>query len=97
MRTNGFIRHTMMVAALVVVGGLCAGATDAADQSSKAASLFASPESLGIVASGAVEDSLKACLARIPKVSSAGQRMMAEVGCGRDEDNRQAMRAVPGH
>jgi hypothetical protein len=96
MRTNGFLRHTMMVAALVVVGWLGAVITDAADPSSKAR-LFASPESLGLVASGAVEDSLKACLARIPKVASAGQRMIAEQGCGRDEDERQAMKAVPGH
>jgi hypothetical protein len=94
MRAHGFMRHTMMVAALVVVGWLCAVVTDAADQ--KAASLFASPESLGVVASGAVEDSLKACLARIPKVATAGQRMIAEQGCERDEDERQAMRAVPG-
>ena len=96
MRTNGFMRHTIMVAALVLVGWLCAVVTDAADQGSKAASLFASPESLGTVASGAAEDSLKACLARIPKAASAGQRMIAEQGCGRDQDERQAMSDVPG-
>lgn len=41
------------------------------------------------VASGAVEDSLKACMTRIPKDASAGQRMMAEQSCQRDEEARQ--------
>ncbi|MBI5853812.1 MAG: hypothetical protein HZB35_00965 [Nitrospirae bacterium] len=49
-----------------------------------------------LVASGAVEDSLLACLARIPKDASAGQRMMAEQSCKRDEGTREVAQAVPG-
>ncbi len=48
------------------------------------------------VASGAVEDTLKACLARIPKDASAGQRMMAEESCQRDEATRQPFVVAPG-
>lgn len=40
------------------------------------------------VASGSVEDSVEACLSRIPQDSSAGQRMMAEASCKRDHANQ---------
>jgi hypothetical protein len=43
-----------------------------------------------------VEDSLKSCMGRIPKDASTGQRMMAEQGCGRDQEIRKSIDAVPG-
>jgi hypothetical protein len=48
------------------------------------------------VASGAVEDSRKACMARVPKEASEGQRMMAEQSCDRDEGERKSIDSVPG-
>lgn len=48
------------------------------------------------VASGAVEDTITICLARIPQVSTPGQRLMAEQSCQRDESGRSLMGAVPG-
>ncbi len=48
------------------------------------------------VAAGAVEDTLRACMARIPKDASIGQRMIAEQSCGRDESDRKPFQAVPG-
>jgi hypothetical protein len=36
------------------------------------------------IASGAVEDTLEKCLARIPPEASVGQKMLAEQGCRRD-------------
>jgi hypothetical protein len=48
------------------------------------------------IAAGAVEDTLKACVARIPKGASIGQRMIAEQSCGRDERERNPFQAVPG-
>jgi hypothetical protein len=47
------------------------------------------------IAAGAVEDTLKACMARIPKDASIGQRMIAEQSCGRDESDRKPLQAVP--
>jgi hypothetical protein len=44
-------------------------------------------------AAGHADDSLQACLARIPSDASAGQRMVAEQSCQRDE---AARRAAPG-
>lgn len=41
------------------------------------------------VAPGAVEDTLNACLARIPKDASAGQKMLAEESCRRDQAARR--------
>ena len=48
------------------------------------------------IAAGAGEDTLKACMARIPKNASIGQRMIAEQSCGRDESDRKPFLAVPG-
>ena len=40
------------------------------------------------VSSGTQGDTLDACMARIPKDASAGQRMLAEESCKRDQANR---------
>jgi hypothetical protein len=49
----------------------------------------ASTRNIDRIASGAVEDTLNACLARIPKDASTGQRMMAEESCRRDQALRR--------
>jgi hypothetical protein len=50
---------------------------------------------LGVLASGAAEDTLKACLARIPAEASAGQRMLAEQGCASEDGTRQLTQGAP--
>jgi hypothetical protein len=47
------------------------------------------------VASGAVEDTLKACLARIPAKASVGQRMLAERTCQGEEEIRKTNHGPP--
>ncbi len=47
-------------------------------------------------AAGVVKDTLKACMGRIPKDASIGQRMIAEQSCWRDESDRKPLQAVPG-
>ena len=47
-------------------------------------------------AAGAAEDTFHACMSRIPKDASIGQRMIAEQGCMRDESDRQPFEPVPG-
>lgn len=44
---------------------------------------------------GASRDTLGACLARIPKDASIGQRMLAEQSCERDQNDREPFEAVP--
>jgi hypothetical protein len=41
------------------------------------------------VSAGTQGDSLEACMARIPKDASAGQRMLAEASCERDQETRR--------
>lgn len=53
-------------------------------------------EGVGAAASGAQEDTLQACMARIPQDASAGQRIIAQQSCERDEANRKAILVVPG-
>ncbi len=48
------------------------------------------------IAAGSAEDTMGACMARIPKDATIGQIMMAEQGCWRDENERKPMQAVPG-
>lgn len=56
---------------------------------------FAPMAELGVMASGAVEDTLKACMARIPAFASAGQRMLAEQSCAGEEEVRKTLRSAP--
>ncbi len=74
------------------------GGSPAGTGSSGASSTETSPLTTGPnrVSSGTQGDTLEACLARIPGDASAGQRMIAERSCQRDEDNRAAIMAVPG-
>ena len=48
-----------------------------------------------VMASSAAEDTLKTCIARIPEVASAGQRMLAEQSCAGEEKTRSASRSAP--
>ena len=47
-------------------------------------------------AAGSAEDTLQACMSRIPKDASIGQRMIAEQSCHRDERERVPLEPVPG-
>jgi hypothetical protein len=86
----------MIGTSFMLLAGTAVGQAQAAGKPVPAAAVVAPESGLSITASGAVEDNLKHCLKRIPKDSSAGQRMMAEQGCGRDQESRKSIDAVPG-
>jgi len=44
---------------------------------------------IGGIAAGSVEDSLSACMSRIPSDATEGQRQLAEKSCERDQANRK--------
>jgi hypothetical protein len=67
----------------------------AADPLVKGAMGFAPIGELGVMASGAAEDTLKACMARIPEIASAGQRMLAEQSCAGEEETRKMIQSAP--
>lgn len=56
---------------------------------SGSAAASTSNKNIDRIASGAVEDTLNACMARIPKDATAGQRMLAEESCRRDQALRR--------
>ena len=95
MRTYLFIRRIVILTSLVLITGLPALTAQAVDQPSGGTPPFVSTEGFGSVASGAVEDTLKACLTRIPKDASIGQRLFAETSCNRDEMDRKVIQVVP--
>jgi len=82
-----------VIALLGMLVGGCA--SDGATGSSGAGSApstgatFGTEKNIDRVAVGSVEDSLNACLARIPTNASAGQKMLAEETCRRDQALRR--------
>ena len=50
---------------------------------------------LAVMASGAAEDTLKACRARIPELASTWQRMLVGQSCVGEEKTRKAIRSAP--
>lgn len=96
MKASQFIRRMVIVASLALIPWISPLSTYAADQPAGGATPSTAAGGLGEAASGAVEDTLKACLARIPKDSTSGQRMIAEESCKRDQGTRDLIQAVPG-
>lgn len=96
MVTDRFTGYMVTVALVALIAWLPALPTRAVDQPSGVATPSTSTGGLGVVASGAVEDTLQSCLARIPTDASAGQRMIAVQSCERDEATRKSIQAVPG-
>ncbi len=88
------IRAGLVLSLLVVSSQGALGAPR--DQATKTGAPAQPVQATNTAAAGAVEDSLKACLARIPKEATVGQRMIAEQSCQRDETGRRAIDAVPG-
>jgi hypothetical protein len=89
MRIYLFIRRIVIFTSLVLISWLPALATQAADQPSGGSSPVVLTGEPAMMAAG-VEDTLKGCLARIPKGGSAGQRMLAKQSCKQDEGTRKA-------
>lgn len=82
---------TLGVIALMgmLVGGCASDETMGSSSPSGGGTASTSTKNIDRVASGAVEDTSNACMARIPKDASAGQRMLAEESCRRDQANRR--------
>ena len=88
MKTSQFIKRMGLVASLALIPWISPLSAYAADQPAGGATPSTTAGGLGEAASGAVEDTLKACLARIPKDATDGQRMIAQDSCKRDEATR---------
>ena len=95
MRSQLFIKLVVLLSLLISISLLATPATHAADQLVEGAMVLAPIGAHNVVASGAVEDTLKACLARIPEDSSAGQRLLAEQSCTGEEGTRKSVQVAP--
>ncbi|MBI5777482.1 MAG: hypothetical protein HY444_08835 [Nitrospirae bacterium] len=96
MNTHLVVTRIIVIAALALIPWIAASSADAAEKAPKASAPPTQSEGRSSVASGAVEDSRRACLARIPKDATAGQRMIAEASCKRDQESRQSIEDAPG-
>ncbi len=98
MRIPTIAKSAAVVSTLVLFAVLSIRSTQpvqAADPHVKGARGFAPIGELSVMASGAAEDTLKACIARIPEAASAGQRMLAEQSCRGEEEARKAIQSAP--
>jgi hypothetical protein len=66
------------------------------DKQLKGAAIVPPTDRFGDVSPGAAEDTLKACLARIPEQATVGQRMLAEQTCEREEAIRKTYQGIRG-
>jgi hypothetical protein len=84
------VRAVSGFAVIALLGMFVSGcASDGMMGSSGNGGTSASTKNIDRVAAGAVEDSLNACLGRIPKDATAGQKMLAEESCRRDQAARR--------
>ena len=73
----------------MMVGGCASEGTTGSTGVLSAPVQAASSKDINRIASGSVEDSSVACVGRIPKDASAGQKMLAEESCRRDQATRR--------
>lgn len=95
MRTKVFAKQSLLLSVLLLTSLLSPFFTHAEDTQLKGAMITAPTHKQSGVAQGAVEDTLEACLARIPDNASAGQRMLAERTCQGEESIRKTIRGGP--
>jgi hypothetical protein len=95
MRIYPCIKRIVIFTSLVLIWGLSALATQAADQPSGGSPPVVVTGDPAMIAAGAVQDTQKACLARIPTDATAGQRMLAKQSCKQDEGTRKASQDAP--
>lgn len=96
MHRHSLIHHAILAGTFVLLSGLLATSAQTADKASAFSALPAASIPGNALAAGASEDSLQACLARIPKDATTGQRLIAEQSCRRDEGDRKPFQATLG-
>jgi hypothetical protein len=95
MRIHQSIKRAVLCSSLMLIASSPTLSIQAEDQLVTGAMVLEPAKDLGGVASGAVEDTLKACLARIPLDASVGQRLLAEQNCAGEEGTRKSIQVAP--
>ena len=89
-------RQTIWMFGILLGGCLGLAVAQAQDRQSAIVAPGTDATNEADIAAGAAEDTLRACMARIPKDASIGQLMIAQQGCWRDENDRNPIQSVPG-
>ena len=87
MKHEIFITRTVLVASLMVLPLISPAVSLPAEQKQGTRALQSQGLKQNAVES--VQDTLKACLSRIPSNASVGQRLLAEQNCQQVEGNRE--------
>lgn len=95
MRILPIIKWPVLLSLPVLLASLPMLPLHAADQYAERPMMLAQTGALGLLASGAAEDTLKACLARIPDGATTGQRLLAEQSCKDEEATRKLAPLAP--
>lgn len=99
MKRHSSIHRTILAGTFVLLSVILGSSVQAADTNSTTSVLPTPPAGTtpgNALAAGASEDSLQACMARIPKDATTGQRMIAEQSCRRDDGDRKPFQATLG-
>jgi hypothetical protein len=91
-----FTMQTICILAVLLSGSLEAATVQSLDRAPAPVAPGSDAATEGDLAVGSPEDTLRACMARIPTDASIGQLMIAEQSCWRDENERKPAQAVPG-
>ncbi len=96
MNTSGVLQRSVLCISMLLLGSSLSPVFSHADEGQVTGVMVLTPTNkLNDVASGAVEDTLKACLARIPDMASVGQRMLAERTCHGEDVIRKTNQGPP--
>lgn len=96
MHRQSSIYRAVLAGTFVLLSGILASSVQAAEKAPATSAPPAATAPGNAMAAGASEDSLQACLARIPKDATTGQRLMAEQSCRRDDGDRKPFQATLG-
>lgn len=95
MGMSTIINRVFFVSLLVLSASWWITLAHAAEQPVKETTHHAPTADLNTMATNSIDDTLKACLARIPDVATAGQRLLAEQTCRGEERTRQEAVTTP--
>ncbi len=96
MHGHQFIHRMFLAGSMSLFAVLFTSPVQAADKADTPPTTPSANASISSIAAGAIEDSLRSCLSRIPKDATAGQRMLAEQSCRRDDGDRKPFQATGG-
>ncbi len=93
MNTHLFVKRSIVLSSVLLLASALSPFSAHAEDGHVKGAIITVP--VPQVASGVVEDTLKACLSRIPEKASVGQRMLAERTCQGEEGTRKAIQDAP--